>query len=231
MNRSNRIVRLVVALSIAALIGAQIPVRSGTALAQDGYPNKTNRFGTALSVGLLGVGLVGAFRRGGGGASIPVPPPKSDPCKPAPSVGDSNRPLSDILGSGLRSSFSGANALFAECDEVSESLKNDAPFTLLAPENSAISQLSPQSVVLLKADKDKLCEFLKDHIIIGRYTYEELCRLADGKRLLLLSGNSVVLHNVDGKVTLGGVDVVPLDVQASNGLIHPIKGIIRTNMN
>jgi hypothetical protein len=231
MSRTNPVIRLSVALSIAALIGAQIPVRSGTALAKDGYPDKTKRFGTALSVGLLGVGLVGAFRRGGGGTVIPVPQPKNDPCKPATSIGDSARSLFDILGSDPRSSFAGVRTLFGECDEVTESLKTDAPFTLLAPQDGELRQMSPQSLALLKADKDKLCEFLKDHIIIGRYTYEELCRLADGKRLLLLSGNSVVLHNIDGKVTLGGVDVVPLDVQASNGLIHPIKGLIRTNMN
>ena len=102
---------------------------------------------------------------------------------------------------------------------------------MLAPDDAVLRQMSPQSLALLRADKNRLSEFLKDHIVIGRYTYQDLCRLADGKKLLLLSGNSVLLHNIDGKVTLGGADVVPLDVQASNGLIHSVKGVIRTNLN
>ncbi|MGC4044161.1 MAG: hypothetical protein QM758_10210 [Armatimonas sp.] len=71
---------------------------------------------------------------------------------------------------------------------------------------------------------------MKDHILIGRYKFEDLCRLADGKRMLLLSGNTVLLRNKDGRVTLNGIEVVPVDIMASNGLAHPIRGIVRTNM-
>ena len=118
MSRNNRIARLIVALSVAALIGAQIPVRGGTALARDGYPNKKNCFGTALTVGLLGAGIYGATRHsggGGGGTFIPAAPAK-DPCKPATLSGDPGRSLFQILGSDSRSAFAGMNRLFAMSD-------------------------------------------------------------------------------------------------------------------
>jgi uncharacterized surface protein with fasciclin (FAS1) repeats len=83
---------------------------------------------------------------------------------------------------------------------------------------------------MLRADKGKLCELLKDHILIGRYKYEDLCRLADGKKMLLLSGNTVMLGNKNGRVTLNGIEVAPMDIAASNGWIHPVKGMLRTNL-
>ena len=230
MRRIHPIARLAVSLSIAAAIGAQIPVSGETALARDGY---RNNFGKSLTVGLIGGVVLAAFGRRGhaeqAGGMVPAVPTGPAPCPAVMTAGDGSKSLYELLGTDSRSSFTGMRSLVDGSDEIVRSLGTDDPITVLAPENDAIGQLSAQSLSQIRGDKSKLTEFLKDHVIIGHYRYEDLCRLYDGKKLLLLSGNSVTLHNGNGKVTLNGVEVVPIDVVGSNGLIHPIKGIIRTN--
>jgi uncharacterized surface protein with fasciclin (FAS1) repeats len=231
MNRTHTFTRLTVALVIAAAIGMQIPASRGVALADDSYKGNKN-------VGkLVAAGVVGAvFFRSKGKASVPtetvrvVPPVAAmdKGCIPATLTGDGSKSIYDVMNSD-RGRFSGIQSLVDDCGDVLTSLKQDDPLTLLAPENSALAQVSPQSVAALRANKGKLCELLQDHILIGRYKYEDLCKLADGKRMLLLSGNTVLLHNKGGKITLNGVEVAPMDMAASNGWIHPIKGMIHTS--
>jgi uncharacterized surface protein with fasciclin (FAS1) repeats len=232
MIRTHSLTRLFVALAVAGAIGAQIPVRQGTAIAADSYRrNNTGRF---LSAGLIGAVLL---RVGGKkapeGIEIPARPPivptVVKDCQTATLTGDANQSIYDVLR-GDSSRFSGIRGLIGDCDEVTTSLRVDEPLTLLAPENGALAQVSPRTVAMLRADKSKLCELLKDHILIGRYKYEDLCRLADGKKMLLLSGNTVMLGNKNGKVTLNGIEVAPMDIAASNGWIHPVKGVLRTNL-
>ncbi len=231
MNRTHTFTRLTIALVIAAAIGTQIPASHGVALAADGYKGNKN-VGKLVTAGVIGA----IFFRSKGKGTTPtetirvVPPvvPVGKDCIPATLIGDSNKSIYDVLSSD-RGRFSAIQGLVGDCGEVLNSLKMDDPLTFLAPENGALGQVSPQTVALLRADKSKLCELLKDHILIGRYKYEDLCRLADGKRMLLLSGNTVLLHNKGGKITLNGVEVAPVDMAASNGWIHPIKGIIHTN--
>jgi uncharacterized surface protein with fasciclin (FAS1) repeats len=229
MNRAQSITRLVVALTIAAAIGAQVPVQNGIAMA-DTY--KRRNTGNFISAGLIGAILFKSSGKSKGTRPAPTPPPiavLTKDCAKATLSGNTSASLLDNLGSDT-TRFSGIRGLVGDCDEVLTSLKIDEPLTLLAPENGALSQVSPQTVALLRADKGKLCELLKDHILIGRYKYEDLCRLADGKKMLLLSGNTVTLGNKSGKVTLNGVEVVPMDIAASNGWVHPIKGLIKTTM-
>jgi uncharacterized surface protein with fasciclin (FAS1) repeats len=234
MNRTQTFTRLGVALVIAAAIGAQIPVSRGTALAADGYPRKN--VGKLATAGVIGAIFFRTKGKGGSGGAVRTSPPSipdvpvaamGKDCLTATLTGDGSKSLYDVL-SGERGRFSGVQSLVGDCDEVLSSLKNDDPLTFLAPENDALGQVSPATVSALRADKSKLCELLKDHILIGRYKYEDLCKLADGKRMLLLSGNTVLLRNTGGKITLNGVEVAPVDMAASNGWIHPVKGMIRT---
>jgi uncharacterized surface protein with fasciclin (FAS1) repeats len=230
MNRTHTFTRLAVALAIAAAIGMQIPASRGVALADDKYKGNKN-VGKIATAGVIGA----IFFRTKGKGSSPVETVRAVPpvasvgkdCIQATLTGNANKSIYDVLSSD-RGRFSAMQGLVGDCDEVLYSLKNDDPLTLLAPENSALGQVSPATVAQLRADKSKLCELLKDHILIGRYKYEDLCKLADGKRMLLLSGNTVLLHNKGGKITLNGVEVAPVDMAASNGWIHPVKGVIRT---
>lgn len=224
MNRTS-ITHLVVALTIAAAIGAQVPMQGGTAMAADLYKNNS-KFGKFVSAGLIGAIFWGG-RRGSGKTTtttVETPPVVAvKDCEKAEVIGDPTKSILDNVGGMDR--FTAVRGLVGDCDEVLNSLRVDEPLTFLAPENGGLGQVSPQTVALLRADKNKLCEFLKDHILIGRYRYEDLCRLADGKRMLLLSGNTVLLGNKNGKVTLNGVEVAPVDIAASNGWAHPLRGV------
>ena len=51
--------------------------------------------------------------------------------------------------------------------------------------------------------------------------------MANGKNILTLSGNTVKVTHQDSKVFLNGVQVMPVDMAASNGYVHPLNGVIK----
>ncbi len=235
-----RILRLTVALGLAGLISAQIPMQGGTALAKDGYPLIGGKFlgtgvtneqiltGTTLGVlgGALikGLGNKGTVAASTGGAVAPPALPNVTALK-IPLLGDAERPIYDVV-SGIPNQFSGIRGLIDDCGDMVGSLKNDGPFTFLAPDNGILGNVSPASVSALRADKGKLCELLQNHTLIGRYKYEDLVRHGN-KNLLTLSGNTVKLTQNNGKVFIEGHEVVPSDIAASNGWVHDLKGVIQ----
>jgi uncharacterized surface protein with fasciclin (FAS1) repeats len=242
-DRKRRFLRLTVALGVAGLISAQIPMQGGTALAKDGYPlisgkflgsNVTNEQAfTGVTLGVLGGALFKGLRDGrhgattasstGGTVAPPVAPNVT--ALKIPLLGDAERPIYDVV-SGIPSQFSGIKGLIDDCGDMVGSLKNDGPFTFLAPDNGILGNVSPSTVSALRADKGKLCELLQNHTLIGRYKYEDLVRHGN-KNLLTLSGNTVKLTQSNGKVYIEGHEVVPSDIAASNGWVHDLKGVIQ----
>jgi hypothetical protein len=243
-DRKRRFLRLTVALGVAGLISAQIPMQGGTALAKDGYPlirgqflgtNVTNEsVFTGVSLGILGGALLKGVRGGhqaastaSTGGSIAAAPPAlpNVTALKIPLLGDAERPIYDVV-SGIPGQFSGIKGLIDDCGDMVGSLKNDGPFTFLAPDNGILGNVSPSTVSALRADKGKLCELLQNHTLIGRYKYEDLVRHGN-KNLLTLSGNTVKLTQSNGKVYIEGHEVVPSDIAASNGWVHDLKGVIQ----
>ncbi|MGC4044162.1 MAG: hypothetical protein QM758_10215 [Armatimonas sp.] len=140
MNRTS-VTRIVVALTIAAAIGAQIPVSSGTAMAADGYKNNNKNIGKFISIGLIGAILIAGKRRGGETTTTVETPPvvAVKDCAKAELLGDINKSILENLGGMDR--FTAARGLIDDCDEVLNSLRVDEPLTFLAPENGALEQL------------------------------------------------------------------------------------------
>lgn len=243
MGMKNRAIRLVTALTVAGLISAQIPMSGGTAFAKDGY-NKGGKFlGTSLTneqvfsgvtLGILGYSLLKTLRDkgsvatppsgGGGMAGGGTTPPvmgMSD-CAPATMVGDGSKSLYEMVSTG--NNLSTLKGLIDEAG-IADTLRTDGPLTIVAPNNATLGQVPGSTLSALRADKAKLAEFLSTHAIIGRYKYADLCRLGD-KRLLTLSGKTVMLTHKDGKVYIENLVVSPVDIAASNGYAHPLSGVI-----
>jgi uncharacterized surface protein with fasciclin (FAS1) repeats len=239
-NVSRRAVRVAAALGVATLISAQIPVQGGTALARDGYPRGGGKFlGTNLTneqvfsgvtLGVLGAALIktgkdkAASTVAGTVTAPPVAPPVTSTLK-IPLLGDAEKPIYDVV-SGIPQDFSGIKGLIDDCGHMVGTLRNDGPFTFLAPGNGPLGDFPAGKVSALRADKNKLCELLENHTLIGRYKYEDLVRHGN-KNLLTLSGNTVKLTQKDGKVFIEGHEVTPSDIAASNGWIHDLKGVIQ----
>ncbi|MGC4047267.1 MAG: fasciclin domain-containing protein [Armatimonas sp.] len=242
MSKKQRFMRLAAALGVATLISSQIPMQGGVALARDGYPNSGGKFlGTSLTneqvftgaaLGLLGASLIRSLRDKGetttttttsGTGGTPVAGTKD--CPAATLVGDGSKSIYDTLA-GAPNNYSAIKGLVDDSG-IADSLKNEGPFTLIAPNNTALGAVPPATVSALRSDKAKLAELLQTHTLIGRYKYEDLCTMADGKNILTLSGNTVKVTHKDGEVFLNGVQVMPVDMSCSNGYVHPLGGLIK----
>jgi hypothetical protein len=229
--RTQRFVRLTAALGVAGIISAQIPGQSGTALARDGYPSGKGRFlGTNITteqvftggiLGLLGAAILKEKASGASAAGSLGTPPNPN----LPVIGDTSKPIYDVVA-GIPKEYSAVKGLIDDCEEVADALRNDGPLTFFSPGNPEVAKIAPQQVAALRADKAKLCAFLQNHTVIGRYKYQDLLSLGE-KKLLTLSGNTVNLTQKDGKAFIEGIEVTRSDIAASNGWVHDLKGVIQ----
>jgi uncharacterized surface protein with fasciclin (FAS1) repeats len=240
MDTKRRVLRLTAAVGLAGLISAQIPMQGGTALAKDGYPLIRGKFlgtsvtneqaFTGVALGVLGGALLRTLGDKGKvttvptGGGTPVAVAATKDCLPATLVGDGSKSIYEMLA-GAPNNYSAIKGLIDDAG-LAESLKIEGPFTLVAPNNATLGGIPASTVASLRADKAKLGELLSNHTLIGRYKYDDLCKMADGKNLLTLSGNTLKITHQDGKVYLNGVQVMPVDMAGSNGYVHPLSGVI-----
>ena len=120
-------------------------------------------------------------------------------------------------------SFSTLVAALKAADLV-ETLKGDGPFTVFAPTNEAFAAL-PEGTVedLLKPEnKDQLTAVLTYHVVPGKVMSGDL---SDGMMAKTVQGGEVTI-GTEGGVTVDGANVVQADIEASNGVIHVIDGVI-----
>jgi uncharacterized surface protein with fasciclin (FAS1) repeats len=104
-------------------------------------------------------------------------------------------------------------------------LSNAGPFTVFAPTNAAFDKLPKGTVeTLLKPEnKEKLADILQYHVAVGGYKEE---MLTDGKVINMANGGNVTIMVKDGKILLNGSATLAGTVQASNGIVHVIDGVL-----
>lgn len=105
---------------------------------------------------------------------------------------------------------------------LESTLKNEGPFTVFAPANSAFDKLDPEQRESLLKDKTKLAEVVKHHIIAGKALVSEV-KPGDTKAL---DGSAVTLKSDNGKVTVDGANVTQSDITADNGVIHIVDALV-----
>lgn len=234
----NRFARIALALTVTSAIGMQIPTRNGVALAQNGYGGSSSSGGKIF--GVKGESIVA-----GAGAYIALvlltkkakdlpenftpsfgfsttPPILTEPGKSyvPPMTGTSDDTGSSNAASASLLDVSGGKArdLIDRCPSLSKQLQNEGPFTMFLPNDEVLSSV--------KLDGAKLEAFLKRHIVLGRYSYEDLSLLSDGAKLQTLAETELaVTHGDDSSVLVGGA-LIPNDAHAgSNGFSYTIKNI------
>ena len=111
-----------------------------------------------------------------------------------------------------------------------DTLTNAGPFTVFAPTNAAFGKLPAGTVddLLKPENKDKLADILQYHVLIGGYPAE---RLADGATIGTAGGPPVKISVVDGKVVVNGSATVVATVDASNGIVHVVDGVLTPGTN
>jgi uncharacterized surface protein with fasciclin (FAS1) repeats len=104
-------------------------------------------------------------------------------------------------------------------------LQGKGPFTVFAPTNASFEKLGSDQLqsLLEPANRDQLTNILTYHVVPGELKAADL---SDGQTLETVAGETLSVK-VDGdKVTVGDATVVQPDVEASNGVVHVIDGVL-----
>lgn len=108
--------------------------------------------------------------------------------------------------------------------DLVDTLKGEGPFTVFAPTDEAFAAL-PEGTVedLLKPEnKEKLTAILTYHVVPGKVmsgdlSGEMMVETVQGSKANVVAGDTV---------SIDGATVVQADIEASNGVIHVIDGVI-----
>jgi len=112
-------------------------------------------------------------------------------------------------------------SLVADADLVT-TLEGEGPFTVFAPTNAAFEAVSETLATLTE---EQVAEVLTYHVA----GLEALSGdLSDGMEVPTVQGENITVNiDGDGNVTLNGsVNVVTVDLQGTNGVIHIIDGVL-----
>lgn len=109
--------------------------------------------------------------------------------------------------------------------ELVDALSNAGPFTVFAPTNAAFDKLPAGTVDgLLKPEKkEDLADILQYHVSVGVYKAEQL---QEGQTLGQVNGGNITITKKDGKIIVNGTATVIASINASNGVIHVIDGVL-----
>ena len=114
----------------------------------------------------------------------------------------------------------------AEAAGLVETLKGDGPFTVFAPTDEAFAALPEGTVEGLLEDPETLAAILTYHVIAGEVMSTDL---SDGMMATTVNGADVTI-TTEGGVMVNDAKVVTADIEASNGVIHVIDGVIMPPM-
>ncbi len=113
--------------------------------------------------------------------------------------------------------------------ELGETLSGEGPFTVFAPTNDAFAALPEGTVdnLLLPENKETLAGILTYHVVAGEVMAADLTdgqevETVNGEILTVSVGDTVTLTDATGAT----VTVTTADVDASNGVIHIIDGVL-----
>lgn len=109
--------------------------------------------------------------------------------------------------------------------ELVDVLANPGPFTVFAPTDEAFKKLPEGTVDELMKDEKKpdLQDILQYHVTTSSLKAESF---TDGQTLGMVNGGNVTISVKDGKVMLNGSATIIASVQASNGMVHVIDGVL-----
>jgi uncharacterized surface protein with fasciclin (FAS1) repeats len=114
--------------------------------------------------------------------------------------------------------------------DLAETLSGDGPFTVFAPTNDAFAALPEGTLddLLLPENQETLAAVLTYHVVGAEVMSTDL---TDGQEVETVQGEILTVGVSDAGVTLtdasgGTVNVILADVDASNGVIHAIDGVL-----
>jgi uncharacterized surface protein with fasciclin (FAS1) repeats len=104
---------------------------------------------------------------------------------------------------------------------LDDDLNGEGPFTVFAPVNSAFSSIDAGE---LTGNDELLEDVLTYHVIAGQEITAE--DISDGQTVETLDGETLRFTVDNGTVRVNGATVQTADLQASNGVVHTIDGVL-----
>lgn len=135
-------------------------------------------------------------------------------------------PPKDIVDTAVAAgSFTSLVAAVQAADLV-QVLKGPGPFTLFAPNDAAFAKIPKADLDALLKDKAKLTKVLTHHVFAGNANSKDLAMLKD---LSVADGGRLPIQVVDGKLKVGGANVIQADITVANGTIHVVDAVLMPN--
>jgi uncharacterized surface protein with fasciclin (FAS1) repeats len=107
---------------------------------------------------------------------------------------------------------------------LDQTLANEGPYTLFAPDNSAFSSLPGDVENRIRADPEGLlAPVLLYHVVEGEYTAADLQGMTS---LETVEGSMLTITVSGSDIMVDGALVVEPDIMATNGVIHGIDAVL-----
>ncbi|MFT4703917.1 MAG: transforming growth factor-beta-induced protein [Bradymonadia bacterium] len=107
---------------------------------------------------------------------------------------------------------------------LSATLQNFDAVTVFAPTDAAFSLVPSDVLSGLLDDIDALTSVLQLHVVEGTIPSSDIA--AGETTVTTIGGQSLVITNTDGIITVNNATVITPDVQADNGVIHVVDAVI-----
>lgn len=116
---------------------------------------------------------------------------------------------------------------------LAETLSGEGPFTVFAPTDAAFAAVPADTLAAVMAPegKEQLAQVLGCHVVAGKLMAADVAaaiEAGNGTAELTTIGNCrLTATQADGKVLLNGVvEVTGADLDAGNGVVHSINGVL-----
>lgn len=106
---------------------------------------------------------------------------------------------------------------------LGDALSADGPLTVFAPSDDAFTSIFVEGLL---SNPDFLAEVLQYHVVSGAVMTGDL---TDGQTIETLQGDDLRVSITDGVVRINGATVTTPNVEADNGVVHIIDGLLLAN--
>ena len=176
---------------------------------------------TVAAAGVLALGAAGCGGDDEDSAASATTPAETSTPTPTPSA----EAEQDIVA--LASATPDLSTLVSavQAADLVETLQGDGPFTVFAPTNDAFTAVGQDTLDTLLAPegKEQLTDILTYHVVPGELTAADL---EDGQELTTVQGGKLQVSIEGEEVRIGDATVAMPDVEASNGVVHVIDGVL-----
>jgi uncharacterized surface protein with fasciclin (FAS1) repeats len=127
-----------------------------------------------------------------------------------------------LLGSGTFRTFVTA----IQTASLVRTLDGAGAYTVFAPTDRAFARIPAAELHALMADQGRLAEVIGSHLLPERLSASDLKGKGGVHPPVTLNGRPLQVEQREGRLFVNGLEVVRPDVEASNGVIHVLDGVL-----